>query len=410
MTDIERLQAIRAQYTPGCDLPGAFYTSPVVFDADMRAVYGRHWLFIGHSSEIPAVGAFILCRVGLDELIVVRSSPTEVNAFLNVCRHRGSALVANVSGNRGEFVCPYHAWVYDLSGRLLSAPLMPADFASSRYSLMRFTVRELNGLLFVSFAEHPQNFAAIADAIGPLLEPHGLRHAKVCRTLTQTVAANWKIVAANSWECYHCAPAHKVFSHIMPYAQLYASADARERYEAIHLEWEVTANTIRVSPIEPVNGGIVWAKRYPVRAGFVTQSVDGKPVAPLMGSFRQYDRGVTGIQAFPAFWFSLCNDYALLTRIAPQGPRLTEVKYYWLVDSSASEGTDFDPARVAAFWSLTAREDLALCEANQRGVESSRYSPGRLSEPEVDVDRFIHWYLEQLDGAGTATEKESHDT
>lgn len=384
------------QYGEG--LTSEFYTNVDLFKLDTQRIYGRNWLFVGHVSEIPHEGDFLVFRVASESVICVRSKEKTINAFLNFCRHRGSPLCLDNAGHVNDFICPYHAWVYDLSGRLLSAKRMGENFNAEEYSLFTCRVEIENGLIFVCLADEAPSFHPIRTAITKFIAPHGLHKARVCHTLTQQIAANWKIVAENSWECYHCPSAHRSYCHAMPYSRTTASVQERETQAILQRDWE---NLVReqghlTGGIELIDGGMVWCHRYPLHPKYVTQSLDGLPVASLMGTYREYDRGVTLVQIFPAHGFSICNDYALLQRILPISPALTEVKYYWLVDEGAREGSEYDLDRLTAFWRITAEEDLVLCENTQKGVSSSRYRPGPFAEVENDVRRFTDWYLSQM--------------
>lgn len=184
----------------------------------------------------------------------------------------------------------------------------------------------------------------------------------------------------------------------MPYARTPVSADDRIKSEEFHKEWEARAmaHGFTTGGISLDDDQIVWAHRYPLAPTFSTQSVDGSPVAPLMGGYESYDGGVTAVQMMPACAFTLCSDYAKLTRILPVSLTATEVTYFWLVDKHSVEGTDFDKDRLTEFWRRTAIEDMGLCETVQRGVVSQRYIPGPLNDLEADVECFIRWYLRQI--------------
>jgi Rieske 2Fe-2S family protein len=136
--------------------------------------------------------------------------------------------------------------------------------------------------------------------------------------------------------------------------------------------------------------------RLPIRPGYVTQSQDGRPVAPLLGRLREYDGGVVGIMMYPLIWFVVCNDHAMLSRFTPAGPLVTEAEFTWLVRPDAVEGCDYDVARVTWLWTVTGAEDWKLCEGNQAGVSSRGYRPGPYSLKESAASGFVAWYLKQV--------------
>ena len=138
--------------------------------------------------------------------------------------------------------------------------------------------------------------------------------------------------------------------------------------------------------------------RTPLAEGYVTESVDGKPVAPLMGEFDQYDNATTILLFNPWSWIFASSDHAVTFRWTATGVDSTEVEMIWLVSPTAEENTDYDPERVARIQWDTALEDKAIVESVRNGIASRSYRPGQLSRQEATVDRFVRWYLRQLSG------------
>src|SRR5579875_3532166 len=116
--------------------PAAFYTSPDVFAAELTHIHLRSWFFVGLTSEIPNPGDYRAIETVGGPVILVRDEKGRAGAFANVCRHRGSLLLAG-AGHTRAIRCPYHAWVYRLDGSLLVAPAMDhtAEFNPAAHSL-----------------------------------------------------------------------------------------------------------------------------------------------------------------------------------------------------------------------------------------------------------------------------------
>jgi phenylpropionate dioxygenase-like ring-hydroxylating dioxygenase large terminal subunit len=143
-------------------------------------------------------------------------------------------------------------------------------------------------------------------------------------------------------------------------------------------------------------GGYHFVTRIPIRPGYLTQSEGGRPVAPLLGDFQEYDGGITAFMSYPLNWFVACNDHAMLARFTPLGPQATEMEFTWLVRADAVAGVDYDPLTLSWLWRITAEQDKTICENNQKGVNSRRYQPGPYSAVEASTRDFITWYLAQL--------------
>jgi Rieske 2Fe-2S family protein len=378
-----------------------FYTDPKVFDLEMERVFARTWLFVGHISLIPTTGDYVTFNIANESIIILRSAADEqVHALYNVCRHRGSRICLEPSGHVKKLVCPYHAWIYDTDGCLLGAKHMPVDFDKSCYGLHRCQVRVVQGLIFICLTDKAPDFNVVANEINSLFEPHGFEHAKVCHTETFRIRCNWKIAGENTWECYHCSHAHPEYCSVMPYATAFNATRQRDR-DAHMQQWDAYARGIghHVVAAETIATNAekhIYIGRGPIQPGFLTQSMDGKPVAPLMGRLKEYDGGLSGFMTFPIIWFAASSDHALLTRFTPINADETEAQYTWLVDEDAVEGVDFDVDHLTRLWRVTAAQDKRICEDNQVGVNSLRYQPGPYSDAEKACDAFTRWYLDKL--------------
>jgi Rieske 2Fe-2S family protein len=107
-----------------------------------------------------------------------------------------------------KLICPYHQWVYDKDGTLLNARMMPDDFCKSDYGLHSVHVQVVEGLIFISFKEEPPDFSSIRKSLSPYLAVYKINYAKVAAIKNYRLNANWKLVAENFRECYHCGGAH----------------------------------------------------------------------------------------------------------------------------------------------------------------------------------------------------------
>src|ERR1700722_16239866 len=104
------LAKLLAARQPGFSLDQFFYNSPQMFQRDIERIYLRHWLYAGPSCRMPKLGDYFLYQVANESIIIVRGKDNRVQAFFNVCRHRGSQVCSQQHGNARRFVCPYHAW------------------------------------------------------------------------------------------------------------------------------------------------------------------------------------------------------------------------------------------------------------------------------------------------------------
>jgi len=392
---------IDADVIPGYSLPARFYAGAGIHRRDLDRVWRRSWLFAGHTCELAAPGDYLLVEPDGDSILVVRGTDGELRAFHNVCRHRGSLLCDEPSGRLGRtIVCPYHQWSYALDGSLRACGGVDRETGidPAELGLLPVHVEEVAGLVFVSTAAEPPAFEGARAELGPALAQQGLESARIAARREYVVEANWKLVWENNRECWHCHVGHPEYVRAN-----YDTAAATPRTRA---ELDGRAGELRALGLEsdhaetglapfPTPGRWWSANRTPTVPGFVTESLDGRPVAPVMGTYGRHDVGTLRVRLLPGFWCHASADHAVTTRILPAGPTATRADVTWLVREDAEEGRDYDLDRLLPFWQLTSEQDWRLCERNQRGVSTSGHRPGPYSpEREANVIAFVRWYLD----------------
>jgi phenylpropionate dioxygenase-like ring-hydroxylating dioxygenase large terminal subunit len=387
-----QLASLLAAYQSGWSLPQPFYVDEAVFQADWEHIWANSWLYVGSTAEIPKPGDFFTYAVRGDSIIVVRGPQGEVFAHHNTCRHRGSIVCLEERGSAKAFRCPYHQWVYGLDGALISARLMPEDFDKTGFGLHPAHVRVLEGLIFVSLAKAAPPFEREAADIAAYMRPFRLGDAKVAHRARYTLRTNWKLIAENFRECYHCGPVHPEYCRAVIGAN--QLEDITELMAERRPAWREKGLATQFADLAETNA--LLAVRYPLRPGVETYSLDGKAVSRPMGEHRDHDAGVVGLSLMPGFWVDGVSDYVWTMRVTPLGVSQTVVDATWFVDGAAEEGVDYDVDRLTAFWKVTGGQDWTLCENNFRGVESSRYRPGPYAPAEARVTTFVDWYVGRL--------------
>src|SRR6266513_4416961 len=207
------------------------YTDPSLQALEREGIFVRAWQYVGHLAELGEGAGYVAGRVGDIPVVVTRDRDGVLRAFLNVCRHRGSVL-ASGAGARETLQCPYHAWTYGLDGTLKAAPRSSREpgFDCEGISLRPASVGTWGPFLF---ANPDPEAVPLADILGELpelvaatgLDVERLQHHSRAES---SVEANWKLVAENFLECYHCAVAHPGFSAVVdvsPDAYELASGD-----------------------------------------------------------------------------------------------------------------------------------------------------------------------------------------
>ena len=406
---LPELDALLATRQDGHGMPREFYQTEALYAAEMQQIWQGGWLFAGFAVELPNPGDYITFAVGSTPVLVLRGDDGEVRAFHNVCRHRGTQLCRADSGHVRTIVCPYHAWSYARSGELRSCNGMDAGQDKSQLGLRPVHAAEVVGLIYVSLADRAPDIEGLRRDFTAAGAPQGFGRARIAHVVDYEVDANWKLVWENNRECLHCVTCHPQY--------VKANFDVVDEHNVSPaMQQRIDAATARIAPkwtqasesVLRTQGGLatfpdpergLWfaSSRTPLTEGFLTESMDGSRLAPLMGDYDSEDVGVLRLRSLPNFWVHGSCDHAVAARMLPAGPRKTIMRGYWLVDEKAKEGRDYQLDRLLPFWNLTNEQDWNICKWQQKGVDSIGYVPGPLSARfEYNVDAFIRWYLGQM--------------
>lgn len=203
---------------PHGNVPATIFGHRDIYERELRQIYARCWVYVGHVSEIPAKGDYVLRKIGQDNFVVVRDEHGGVNVLFDSCRHRGVQICRADQGNTSHFRCPYHGWTYDTRGNLIGAPLW-----RQAYNGMN---KAENGLLGAAQVDTHQGliFATLDRSAPPLktylggmawyldllfgLNEHGVEVLGPPQRFV--VDGNWKSPAENSCgDDYHLGTLHK---------------------------------------------------------------------------------------------------------------------------------------------------------------------------------------------------------
>ncbi len=356
-------------------LPSNWYTRQEVFDLEREHIFMREWMCVGRAEDLAAPGDHRILDVFGESVILLRNQQGELRAFYNVCRHRGARLCARpgedqpiLKGGIGKRVitCPYHAWTYDLDGRLIRAPHMPEGDGvdADGIQLHAVAVTTWGGFVFINMT--PQEASDFETQMAPMTEKwhrYSLANLRVARTIVYEADANWKILCENYNECYHCGPVHPELCRIVPAFREGGGAD------------------------------LDWAGGIPHRAGAVTFTSDGttrrRPFPDLNEAEQTRHFGEL---IFPNLFLSLSCDHVAAFILAPEGPGRCRVECLFLFEPSEMEKPDFDPSDAVDFWDLVNRQDWAICARVQQGISSRVHKVG-LCSPMEDWTLDVHQYV-----------------
>jgi Rieske 2Fe-2S family protein len=351
-------------------LPQRYFVSPEVFAEEQRKIFGQQWICVGHQNQLATPGDYFVREVARESLIVVRQQRGALQAFYNVCRHRGTRLCEERSGHVAAIQCPYHAWTYALDGRLIGAPHMDAvpGFEKADYSLHAVPLGLWEGFIFVSLAEKPKPLQEVFAPLAGKFSHWNLPLLRSARRIEYDVRANWKLIFENYSECYHCPGVHPALSKLTPY-------DAAE-------------NDLCEGPFL---GGFM-----PITKGR-SLTMSGKACALPVGDINTEDfHRVFYYSIFPNMLLSMHPDYVMVHQLWPLSPERTLILCDWFFHPEAAERGDFQPNDAIEFWDITNKQDWHVCELSQQGIASRAYQPGPYSARESIPAAWDRQYLRSM--------------
>ncbi len=358
-------------------LPGATYTDPAYFAREQQNIFEAMWFCAARASDMPTPGSYRTVQVGSESVLLTRSRRGPINAFFNICRHRGATLCTEPSGEvKRAFQCPYHAWTYDFDGKLIAAPnltKMP-DIDRVEYGLRKIHVREWLGYVWVCLADAPPSFEEtvlkeVTDRLGELanLDHYQVDTLAVGRRIVYDVKANWKLIIENFMECYHCATIHPELTEVLPeFAQGYAAQFF-------------------------VNHGAEFGDDI---KGFTIDGSAGLDVLP--GIDEDQDRKYYAITIKPQVFINMVPDHIIFHRMYPMAADRTIVECDWLYLPSVVEAGR-DLTKSVELFDRVNRQDFDACERCQPAMSSRVYRNGGVLVPnEHHIGLFHEWVTGML--------------
>ncbi len=349
-------------------LPGRFYTDHEIYRAELERFFLGMWIHAGRAEEVPASGDYVLREVAGESVIVTRAGDGAIHAHYNVCRHRGTRLCEQASGNFGGHIhCPYHAWAYDLDGRLVAAPQMDGlpHFRKEDYPLVPVAADVWDGHLFLNLGECPGPLSAQLADLPAKFTAWGMGELRLGKRTVYDVDANWKLLIQNYSECLHCPGVHPALQRLSHFLS---------------------------GENEPANPSYLGGTMS-LREGIETLTMDGRRSrACLPGLPEQERRRVHYFAVLPNLLLSLHPDYMMTHTLWPRAVDRTEIVCEWHFHPVALASPTFSPEDAFALWDLTNRQDWHVCEQMQLGVSSRAYRPGPYSNREellYGFDRMI---------------------
>lgn len=334
-------------------LPNAAYTDPRFLELERRKLFARTWMLAGFEAQIPAPGDVTPTTIAGMPVLLLRDGDGRVRAFHNVCRHRGATLVDAPCQGLTRLVCPYHAWTYELDGRLRARPHFKGagrhgtteeHWAGPGLVPLRFGV--WHGFIFVNLDGQAPAFDEYMMEPNRLVGERDLFNMSYGGYIDFEFKANWKLVNENFFDVYHTFKIHPKLIELSP-------LDTK-RPPAVDGPCFWTSHRI-VQPQEGRGKGLPFINGFPDREGLF-------------------------FHLFPSVCINLWPDHVAILQVEPIAPDLTLERLHIFFSPGAMD-EQYAKMRQNTFdlWRELNAEDIAPLELMQRGRLSAGFDGGVLT-------------------------------
>jgi phenylpropionate dioxygenase-like ring-hydroxylating dioxygenase large terminal subunit len=371
-------------------MPPEIYTNDAFFQWETQHLLRDDWLCVAHISQLPKAGDFITLDLLGEPLLVVHGKDGVVRTLLRVCPHRSMDILPpgfgvpgqNIADARGDgdcaghtrlFMCPYHAWTFELDGKLKGSPEMHLAecFDRAETGLKSFRTEVWKGFVFVNFsgaAEAPPDLWA---EMGDDLDSWDTAEMEVIFEQAWDCHFIWKVLVENFSECYHHIGTHsKSLQPLMPAKETWTEEE-RATYIREHLP-------LKQSVLQELEAAIAAGAEFPI--------IDG------LDARKRSEWGL--FIGYPSMLLFSGPNQFVWYRIDPLTPDRSRLLTSILVPKAYKALPQFAACRETAVKAMVEfhQEDMDTCTAVQRGLYAAGYQQGRLSHLEMPIWLF-HRYL-----------------
>ena len=343
-------------------LPGWLYHDPEFFAHEMVRIIRPSWQIVCHLNDLAATGDWQTLDYLGESVIVVRGEHGDVRAFTNVCRHRGSRLVDGACGSARKLVCPYHAWVYELDGRLSGVPQRAQYKVPLPSGLVAVEHEVWHGFVFVRLENGGPSVAAMMAPHDAEIAPYRFADMQPLKRVTERPrAVNWKNLCDNYSDGLHVPVAHPGLRRLFG--------------EGYWIEAGAHVDRLGGTVLDLRRGS--WSERLYQRLKPRAEHLDAAAQALWLY-----------FKLWPNIAFDIYSDSIDFMQFLPTGPTTTSLResaYALPDDRRAMRAARYLNARINR--SVNA-EDSVLVARVQAGMQSASYEAGPLGDSEVCLRSF----------------------
>jgi len=338
-------------------IPSPWYFDARIARLESERVFAHSWQLAGRADQVREKGQFFTTQLGDEPIVVARGEDGLLRGFYNVCRHHAAAVVTEVQGCAKQFRCPYHGWTYGNDGALKGMVEFEGvcDFDRAKNGLVPVAVDTWENFVFVNLDGTAGSLNDFLGSVPELVAPLRLTEKlKFFDRRVYTLHCNWKVYVDNYLDGgYHVPHAHKGLSSVIEYTRYTIENLDRACLQSSPLSSDSGSET-RVANTRQGRAFYLWM--YP---NFMINAYEGVMDTNLV--------------------LPLAVDKCAVV-----------FDYYFADASAAAEKRNSESIRVSE---VVQDEDMAICDAVQKGLASRAYLSGRLSVRREAGEHLFHRLL-----------------
>jgi choline monooxygenase len=354
--------------------PG-LYRSEDVLALEHEEIFAKEWLCLGRTSDIPNAGDYLTFAIGDQPVVAFRTSDGTIKTHANVCLHRMMRLLDGC-GNAKRIVCPYHAWTYDIEGRLIGAPHMGAShsvpagtFKPRDHKLPAIRTEIWQGWIYVTLNGQAASVAGMLAPLAGVTDRYAQEHYIPVARYDYVWDTNWKLLTENFMESYHLPVAHK--ATVGAWFPVETNGFPNQKFD--HFTYQTFTK----------NADAVYGLAHKTNTR-LTDQWRHTSVMPTV---------------FPSHMYVLAPDHLWYLSLRPRGTGHVDVRFGVAVAPeryAALDDKDKFVADTIAFFDKVNDEDKLVVQGIYQGAKAPLSKPGPLSWMEREIHDFIGYLARRL--------------
>ena len=354
--------------------PG-LYRSEEVLALEQQEIFAKEWLCLGRTADIAKPGDYLTFAIGDQPVVAFRTADGSIKTHANVCLHRMMRLL-DACGNAKRIVCPYHAWTYDIDGRLIGAPHMgrshndpTGPFKPRAHKLPEIRTEIWQGWIYVTLNPDAPNVADMLAPLGKVTDRYAQEHYIPVARYDYVWNTNWKLLTENFMESYHLPVAHK--ATVGAWFPVETNGFPAERFD--HFTYQTFTK----------NADAVYGLAHQTN----TRLTDEWRYTSVMPT------------VFPTHMYVLAPDHLWYLSLRPKGTGQVDVRFGVAVAPeryAALEDKDKFVTETIAFFDKVNDEDKLVVQGIYEGAKAPLSTPGPLSWMEREIHDFIGYLARRL--------------